>query len=160
MLFWNLTGDAPDIIRRVDAHHGWVRWLSVSPQGQWIATGGNDHRVKVWRTDDGSLVHDFQGHDAHVYSTLFHPDETWLLSGDLLGKVHQWDLATGERVRSFDAADLHTYNDGQGAHYGGVRSMSLSPDGQHLACSGLHKATNPVRGRPGTAGRRIFLGVD
>ena len=29
-------------------------------------------------------------------------------------------------------------------HYGGVRSIALSPDGKHLACCGLHKATNPL----------------
>ncbi len=143
LLFWNLAETQPQIARRIDAHDGWIRWLSVSPSGQWLATAGNDLKVKLWRSDDGSQAQELVGHEGHIYSTLFHPEETWLLSGDLLGKVCQWDLATGKQVRTFDATDLHTYNEGQGAHYGGVRSMTLSPDGQHLACSGLHKATNP-----------------
>ena len=108
-----------------------------------MATGGNDNQVKLWSTDDGQLLQTLTGHESHVYSTLFHPGGEWLLSGELQGKVHQWELSTGKLLRSFDAKDLHTYNGGQRAHYGGVRSMSLSPDGKHLACSGLHKATNP-----------------
>jgi WD40 repeat protein len=39
---------------------------------------------------------------------------------------------------------LHSYNGGQQVHYGGVRSLSLAPDGKHLACGGLHKASNPL----------------
>ncbi len=140
---WKLHDPQPEPFRSITAHDGWVRWLSVSPDGQLLATGGNDQLVKLWRADDGQLVQTFAGHEAHVYSTLFHPSGTWLLSGDLLGKIHQWDLASGSRVRSFNGEDLHDYNGGQGAHYGGVRSMTLSPDGRFLAASGLHKATNP-----------------
>jgi WD40 repeat protein len=143
LLFWNLAAMTPAVTRRIDAHQGWVRAIDVSPHGEWLATVGNDHLVKVWRTEDGTLAHEFKGHEAHVYSTLFLPDGSGLLSGDLLGQVHQWDLSSGTRLRSFDAGDLHTYNGGQGAHYGGVRSMSLSPDGRHLACGGLHNASNP-----------------
>ena len=47
-------------------------------------------------------------------------------------------------MRTFDAKELHIYEAGQAVHYGGVRSMALSPDGKSLACSGLHKATNPL----------------
>jgi WD40 repeat protein len=43
-----------------------------------------------------------------------------------------------------EGKELHTYNGGQKVHYGGVRSIALSPDGKTLACSGLHKATNPL----------------
>jgi WD40 repeat protein len=143
LLFWNLAEANPQPVRRIAAHDGWVRWLSVSPDGQWLATGGNDRLVKLWSAATGELVQSLAGHEAHVYSTLFHPSENWLLSGDLLGKVHQWDFASGKLVRSLSAEDLHSFNGGQGAHYGGVRSMSFSADAQQLACSGLHKASNP-----------------
>jgi WD40 repeat protein len=143
LLAWNLAEANPQPLRRVAAHDGWVRWLSVSADGQSIATGGNDRLVKLWNAETGQLVQTFAGHEAHVYSTLFHPSENVLLSGDLLGKVHQWDVVSGKLVRTLSADDLHSYNGGQGAHYGGVRSLSLSADGQRLACSGLHKASNP-----------------
>ena len=143
LLFWLTADEDPKPIKSIKAHDGWVRWLSVSANGQLLATGGNDNLVKVWNAQTGELVQVLSAHKAHVYSTFFHPDGKTLLSGDLLGQIHQWNVETGKLTRSFDGKELHNYNGGQRAHYGGIRSMSLSPDGKYLACSGLHKATNP-----------------
>lgn len=143
LVWWPTAAEAPAAARTVDAHAGWIRALSVSPDGKRIATAGNDHLVKIWNAEDGSLVSTFTGHDRHVYSVLFHPGGEWLLSGDLRGVVKQWETATGKLVREFDAKDLYTPNPGQGAEYGGVRSLALSPDGKHLACGGLYKGENP-----------------
>lgn len=143
LIFWNSEDDEPKALRTLEAHQGWIRCLAVSPDGTQIATGGNDNRVRVWKTNDGSLLRELHGHESHVYSILFHPDGTTLLSGDLSGKIHQWNPDSDQPIRTFDASALHTYNGGQRAHYGGIRSMSLSPDHKFLVCSGLHKATNP-----------------
>lgn len=143
MIFWPVAADQPVPSRQVKAHDGWIRSVDVSPDGQQIATGGNDHLVKLWSAE-GELIREFPGHDCHVYSVMFHPDGKFLLSGDLCGKVRQWDLETAKEERVFEAKDLHSYNGGQRVHYGGVRSLSLSPDGKTLACAGLHKATNPL----------------
>ncbi len=142
LLLWETAASEPKPLKTVAAHDGWVRCLSVSPDGNSLVTAGNDKLVKLW-TKEGELIREFSGHELEVYSTMYHPQGDMLLSGDLLGVVHQWELATGKLVRTLDAKELHTYNGGQRAHYGGVRSMSLSSDGQHLACGGLHKATNP-----------------
>ena len=144
IVFWPTTGDKPEPIRTVKAHDGWVRTVDASSNGQWLATGGNDKRVKLWKTD-GTFVREFEGHDSDVYCCLFHPtDENVLLSGDLSGTIHQWEISTGKLLRSLDAKELHTYNGGQQVHYGGVRSIAISPDGKQLAAVGLHKATNPL----------------
>ncbi|MBT6155537.1 MAG: WD40 repeat domain-containing protein [Planctomycetaceae bacterium] len=143
MIFWATAAEKPTPLKTIEAHKGWIRAVEVSPDGKMIATGGNDNLVKLWNAD-GSLQKELTGHDSNVYSIFFHPGGEFLLSGDLAGKVHQWELSTGKLVRTFDAKDLHTYNGGQKVHYGGVRSIALSPDGKHLACCGLHKATNPL----------------
>lgn len=143
LLVWDLNAEQPQPVRRLAAHDGWIRGLVVSPDGQRLATGGNDHHVKLWNAASGELVHDLLGHEAHVYSLLFHPTENLLLSADLLGKIMQWDLADGKLVRTLAADDLHVFFGGQGAHYGGVRGLSFSPDHLRLACSGLYKASNP-----------------
>jgi len=143
LIFWNATDENPVPQRIIAAHKGWIRSLAVSPDGNWLATGGNDRIVRIWNTTDGTLVHEFTGHRRDVYSTIFHPQGEFLLSGDLDGMVFQWKLDFKELVRSLDAKALHTYNTGQGAHYGGVRNISFSPDCSHIACGGLHKATNP-----------------
>jgi WD40 repeat protein len=143
LLFWPLADASPKPSREIVAHDGWIRGLSVSIDGQWIVTGGNDRLVKVWNAQDGQLVRTLSEHKNQVYSTLIPPLPDCLLSADLLGTVHQWELSSGKLMRTFDAQELHTFNDGQGTHYGGVRSMALSHDRRWLACGGLHKATNP-----------------
>ncbi len=144
LLFWPIEAEKPAPVRTIEAHRGWIRTISVSPDGTLIASGGNDNLVKLWNPADGQLVRQLEGHTSNVYSTLFHPNGQFLLSGDLNGEIRQWEIATGKLVRTLDAKALHTYNGGQQVHYGGVRSLALSPDGKHLAACGLHKASNPL----------------
>ncbi len=144
LIWWPARDEQPKPSRIVQAHEGWVRYIDGSPDGKLLASAGNDRKVRVWSASDGKLVRELAGHEADVYSVFFHPTQSCLLSGDLLGKVKQWELPSGKEVRELEAKALHTYNGGQAVHYGGVRSMALSPDGKHLACSGLHKASNPL----------------
>lgn len=143
LIWWPLADPNPQPVRQVEAHAGWIRGLDLSPDGSQLVTVGNDHLVKIWNAADGQLLQTLTGHQGHVYSVLWPHVPNTILSGDLLGVVHQWDLAAGRSVRTFDAAELHSPNEGQGARYGGVRSMSLRPDGKQLACGGLFKASNP-----------------
>ncbi|MEZ6061736.1 MAG: hypothetical protein R3C19_15415 [Planctomycetaceae bacterium] len=142
--WWETTGDAPALIRSVEAHHGWIRSLDISPDGTLLASGGNDNKVRLWNVADGTPVRDFIGHERHVYSVAFHPGGEFLLSGDLIGSLRQWDIASGSEVRAFDAKVLHSYNGGQRVDFGGIRAIAVSPDGKWLAAGGLHKASNPL----------------
>ncbi len=153
LIWWPVAAAKPEPIRKVKAHAGWIRTISVSPDGELLASAGNDRVVKLWKTADGTLVRQMEGHERDVYSTYFHPDGQWLLSGDLKGKVHQWEVATGKLVQTFDGKALNTYNGGQQVDYGGVRGIDLSADKKHLACAGLHKATNPL----GAVSQPLFL---
>lgn len=144
LMWWPVAAEKPEPARTVKAHEGWIRALAVSPDGKLLASAGNDRTVKLWSLADGAPLATLEEHDSHVYSLLFHPSGESLISGDLRGLVHHWDVATGERLRTFDAKALWSYNAGQGVDFGGVRSLSISPDGKHLSASGLYKAENPL----------------
>ncbi|MDA0834681.1 MAG: WD40 repeat domain-containing protein [Planctomycetota bacterium] len=156
LVWWPASAETPEPIRTVQAHDGWLRSLSVSPDGSQIASCGNDRLVKLWNAADGSLIRELVGHEHYVYSTLFHPNGEILLSGDLKGVVKQWNIADGSCARDIAATPLYSQNSGQGVDYGGVRALSISPDGKYLAAGGLHKATNPL----GAVNEPLVLLVD
>jgi WD40 repeat protein len=144
LIWWKAASEKPEPARTVEAHHGWIRSVAVSPDGSLVATSGNDRKVRIWSFCDGRLVHELPGHERLVYRTLFDPTGRYLLSADLKGLVIQWEFRPGKEARRLDAAKLYAYNGGQGVDYGGVRDLSLGPDGRWLACCGLVEAQNPL----------------
>lgn len=46
----------PRFIRRFRGHHGNISIMSVSPNGEWIATTGVDRQLRISRTEVGSAV--------------------------------------------------------------------------------------------------------
>ena len=146
ILAWPADADSPAPVRTIEAHQGWVRALAVSPDGNTLASCGNDGLVKLWSVADGKALGQLAGHTCHVYNVAFHPDGRSLASGDLKGTVKQWDLAKGSASRDLDGSVLHKYDTVFCADHGGVRSMAFSPDGSVLACAGITDVSNAFAG--------------
>lgn len=156
VLWWNSDDETPKPVRSIDAHDGWVRMVAVSPDGQLLATCGNDQLVKLWSAVDGKPIRQFAGHGCHVYNVAFHPDGKSVVSGDHKGVVKQWDLEKGTVTREFDAKLLHKYDTTFAADIGGVRAMNFNRDGSLLACGGITDVTNAFAG----IGKPIILLYD
>jgi WD40 repeat protein len=144
IVVWPCGSSSPKPTRTIDAHKGWIRALAISQDGSVLASAGNDRVVRLWNPISGAMIRECSGHLGHVYSLQIHPNGKTLLSGDLLGKIHEWDLASGRLVGSYDAKPLHIYESNQKVDFGGVRGLTVSPDGKFIAAGGLHKATNPL----------------
>jgi WD40 repeat protein len=74
--------------------HEDVRYVSVSPDGRWVATGSfNGVAVKVWEAETGKLVRTLL-FDRSYCGVCFSPDGKWLATG--VGGCRLWSTATWE----------------------------------------------------------------
>ncbi len=133
-------------LRTIQAHQGSARFVRVSPDGEKLATCGNDLFVRVWNLADGKLLHEFAGHDRHVYGVDFHPQGEHLISQDLMGQIHVWDLKSGRRTKSIDASVMTGYDKKFAADMGGARDLAFQADGSQWASAGITNVVNSFAG--------------
>jgi WD40 repeat protein len=73
--------------------HGWIGFLSFSPNGRLLGCGSSDGTIVLWDTATGKERNSFKGHHGAVRSGAFSPDGRRLYSGSDDTTVLIWDLA-------------------------------------------------------------------
>lgn len=121
--------NAPDVLKVADAtvlagHKGAVRSLAVSPDGQTIATGGEDATVRVWQAADGKAVRTIEGHGGPVLSLAISPKGDLLLAGSADKSARLFELASGTLRATLSGLDSP------------IRSVAFSPKGDRVATAG------------------------
>ncbi|MFE2645456.1 NB-ARC domain-containing protein, partial [Streptomyces nigra] len=127
----------PSFVRALAGHNDWVRSVAVAPNGAWLASAGDDRRVRVWDLATSACIATLTGHADWVRSVAVAPNGAWLASGSDDRTVRIWDPVTGTCIATLVG------------HSGGVSSVALTPDGAWLA-SGSNDHTvriwDPVTG--------------
>lgn len=149
LAWWNVpTGE---LVRRVDAHEGWVRKVAFLPGGERLVSAGDDMLVKIWERASGRCLATLAGHARQspqgfataVYAVAVHPQEPLVATADRTGDVFVWDVSSGKPLTQFRAPEFYTYDSVKRARsMGGIRALAFSPDGQHLALGGIGQITN------------------
>ncbi len=136
----------------------------ISADQQWIALGGPDRVLKIYRTSDGSLEHRLKKHTEWVTAVEFSPDGKYLATGDRNGGLVLWEAESGHELFSLpghkgaitavtwrsDSAmvlsasedgTLKLWKSGDGsalrsitAHAGGALSARFTTDGRVVSC--------------------------
>ena len=140
MIWWNR--ESRERVR-VAPHAKWVRHLSLSPDGQTLASVCDDMICRLWDVESGKLIRELAGHAlrtpydlvSKLYASAFSRDGQWLATVDQAGHALVWEVATGQKLADVHAPHFYTH-DTNGHTYGGIRTVDFSLDGQSIAVGG------------------------
>lgn len=87
---WDASGN---LVSTLTGHEGHVWSAEFSPDGCYLATGGQDRTVRVWDWRHGRCLFKLHGHTGTVHQVHFHPkDPARLLSACHEGEIRLWTL--------------------------------------------------------------------
>ncbi|XP_076446560.1 periodic tryptophan protein 2 homolog [Babylonia areolata] len=90
-------------VLKQQAHFNQTACLAYSPNGQNLASGGDDGKVKVWDTASGFSYVTFDQHTGKVTDVTFIQNGKAIVSSSLDGTVRAFDLTRYRNFRTFVA---------------------------------------------------------
>jgi WD40 repeat protein len=109
----------------LSGHEDWVNRVAFSPDGNYLATLGQDYIVNIWDLSFGLAVTtiDIQSEStAALWAIDFSPDGAQLAIGSY-NNIEFWDTDSGELLSVFEKNDVR------------IMAVVFSPDGTQLAFS-------------------------
>ncbi|MEB3882093.1 AAA-like domain-containing protein [Lyngbya sp. CCY1209] len=105
----------------LSGHGAAVTATAISPDGQIIASAGDDKMIRLWSID-GKLLRSFVAHKERIWRLAFTPDGQILASASGDRTVKLWTLDGELLTTQF--------------HEGAVWGVAINPDGNLIASSG------------------------
>jgi dipeptidyl aminopeptidase/acylaminoacyl peptidase len=90
-------GPGGPAVTSIQAHRSSVTCIAFAPDGQSLATGGEDSRLRLWDMRNRELVAELKDHTASVTCLRYSPDGKYLASGSADGLLRVWDLPTRQQ---------------------------------------------------------------
>ena len=139
VIAWDCSGDLPKLRWNIEAHPGTIRALAVSADGKTFATGDRDGAVKLWQSVDGKLLRELPRNEHPIYGLALHPDGKRIITADRQPKkptIRVCDITSGNELIKIEVPELSGYRNVEDIEWGGIRSLTLTPDGAHIIVGG------------------------
>ncbi|KAI8618505.1 putative WD repeat protein [Chytriomyces sp. MP71] len=100
LLVWEWKSES--YVLKQQGHNHEMNCLSYSPDGQYVVTGGDDGKVKLWNTQTGFCFVTFPEHSASIQAVEFSKRKANVVfSASLDGTVRAFDLVRYRNFRTF-----------------------------------------------------------
>ena len=120
LLVWEWQSES--YILKQQGHFYDMNTLAYAPDGQTIATGGDDGKVKVWSAHSGFCFVTFSEHTAPISAVSFAKQGGVLFSASLDGTVRAFDLVRYRNFRTFTSPNPVQFS-----------SLAVDPSGEVVA---------------------------
>jgi WD40 repeat protein len=112
-------------LRSPEAQAGGVRAAAISPDGRWLATGGDGGKVRITSLETLERVVELSIHSQPLRALAFSPNGAWLATGGDDALVHR------VRVTDWQVAEIHR------GHTNQIRGLAFDREGDRLASVAL-----------------------
>jgi WD40 repeat protein len=103
-----------------------IHCLAFAPDGRRLASGGDDHLIRIWDARTGSEQLRLVGHRDSILVVSFSPDGKTLVSAGRDYTVRLWDVASGRLLQTLQ-------------HTCPMPSVAFFPDGKSIVTSDAKK---------------------
>ena len=101
---------SPKAIFTRKAHEKDINALDINPTSTLFASASQDRTVKIWSTDDGSVIGILRGHKRGVWSVRFSPKDMPILNSESRSSTSRGTILTGSGDKTVKIWSLADYS--------------------------------------------------
>lgn len=111
----------------IGSHDDLVNAVCYSPLGNFIASGSNDNKIKIWDANKKKLIKEITAHSVGVKDLIFTPNNKYLISAGLDNLVKVWSTENWKLHKTLSEHSMQ------------VLALAISPNGKEFYSGGDDK---------------------